>query len=190
MYRPAALADPLSNKVTTIKAAFNAADNVYLKAKQFGKPVWYGDFDGRITKPGDYLIRQNDRSVWFIAAQQSLLPILCVDCQRSIFIQRQPCGGSTVGVTSYSGDAAPTAVLGNADTPWPASIVTGGRIQASTGLPGGVREAAWSILLPPSVHRQIKSGDIATDDQGRRFAIESAELSDLGWRLLSTEVHT
>jgi hypothetical protein len=190
VYRPTTQQNPLSDRITTIKAAFNAADNAYLRPAVQGKPLWFGDFDGRITKPGDYLIRQTDGKCWFIADQQPLLPIVCVDCSRSLYIERQPCGGSSVGVTSYSGQADPKAVIGNVDTPWPCSILTGGRIQASTGLPGGVREAAWTMLLPPSIPCTIKSGDIAFDDLQRRFAIESAELSDLGWRLMATEVHT
>lgn len=190
VFRPAAVESALSNQITVINAAFNAADSVYGKPALYGKPVWFGDFDGRITQAGDYLVRQTDGNTWFIAAQQPLLPLVCVECPRTLFITRQPCGGSSVGVTNYSGQAKPTPVLGNVDTPWPASILTGGRVQASTGLPGGVREAAWSILLPPSVSCTIKSGDIATDDLARRFAIESAELSDLGWRLMATEVHT
>lgn len=190
VYRPAAVQNALANKITTINAAFNAADSVYGKPNLYGKPVWFGDFDGRITRAGDYLVRQSDGAIWFIAAQQQLLPLVCVSCSSKLFIQRQPCGGSSVGVTGYSGQADPKPLLGNVDTPWPASIVIGGRVQASTGLPGGVREAAWSVLLPPSVPCVIESGDILIDDLSRRMAVESAELTDLGWRLIATEVHT
>jgi hypothetical protein len=189
VFRPVAIQSPLSNEITTIRAAFNAADNAYLKPNLYGKPIWFGDFDGRITQPGDYLVRLTDGNIWFIAAEQPLLPLVCVDCPRKVFISRQN-DAQGEGVAGYSGLTDLTDVLGNVDTPWPSSILIGGRIQASTGLPAGVREAAWSILLPSSVPVVVKSGDIATDDLGRRFTIESAELSDLGWRMLATEVHT
>lgn len=189
VYRPAAIESPLTNQITTVPAAFNATDPNYLKPNAYGKPLWWGDFDGRLTRSGDYLIRVSDGSTWFIAAQQQLLPILLVDCSRKLRISRQA-DAAAEGVASYSGLADPTDILGTPDTPWPGSILIGGRVQASTGLPAGVREAAWSILLPKSVPVTILSGDIATDDLGRRFTIESAELSDLGWRMLATEVHT
>lgn len=194
VYRPRSAGDPLSAYVTSIKAGFNAADNVYAKAGLYGKPVWYADLDGRLTRPGDYLVRAKDETltdIYFIAAQQSLLPIVAIDCPRKLYIEGQPCGSDgTVGATAYSGQAARVALLGAKATPWPCAIFTGGRVQASIGLPSGVREAAWTVLLPPSVPIVIKSGDLATDDLKRRFAIESAELSDLGWRLMVTEVHT
>jgi hypothetical protein len=191
IYRPDAVGTPLSNRVTVINAAFNAADNAYGKPNLYGKPVWFGDFDGRLTQPGDYLVRKTDGATWFIAAQQPLLPLVCIDCPRKLRISR-PNETTTEGVTTYSGLSSPSNlpdILGTPDTLWPASILMGGRIQPSTGLPAGVREAAWSILLPRSVPVTILSADLITDDLGRRFAIESAELSDLGWRMIAAEVH-
>ena len=189
VYRPVSVDAPLSNQIAIIKAAFNAADNVYGKPNLFGKPIWFGDFDGRLTQAGDYLIRQTDGAAFYIAAQQPLLPIICVDCPRKLWISRQD-DAQTVGVGGYSGLTDLVDILGTADNPWPASILIGGRVQASTGLPAGVREAAWSILLPPTVPVTVQSSDIASDDLGRRFTIESAELTDLGWRMLATEVHS
>lgn len=199
VYRPATFLNPLTNQITIIRAAFNNGDTKYLKPNLFGKPVWFGDFDGRLTQPGDYLVRISDGSTWFIAAQQQLLPIALVECARSIKLSRasgavcstgvQPCG--PVGVGTYNSLSALQDVLGTTDTPWPASILIGGRVQANpTGLPGDVREAAWSILLPVSVPITIQSADLLTDDLGRRFAVESAEATDLGWRLIANEVHT
>lgn len=190
IFRPSGAEEPLSWKVGTIPVAFNAADNAYLKPNQYGKPVWYGDFDGRFTQVGDYLVRQSDGAVWFVAAQQPLLPIICVDCPRKVYIQRQPDATATEGVGSYSALTDPANVLGSPDYLWPASILMGGRKEASTGLPGGVPEAAWSILLPPSAPLTVQQTDIITDDNGRKFAVQSAEESDLGWRLLATEVHS
>jgi hypothetical protein len=189
VFRPVAIESPFSNQITVINAAFNAADNNYARPNLYGKPVWFGDFDARLTQAGDYLVRQTDSTTYFIAAQQPLLPLVCVECPRSLFVSRQPTA-ATQGVSGYSGLAALDDVLGNVDTPWPASILLGGRREAGTGLPSGVSEAAWSILLPPSVPITILASDILTDDLGRRFAVQAAESSDLGWRMLCTEVHT
>lgn len=189
VFRPVAVESPLTNQVTIVRAAFNAADNQYGKPNLYGKPVWFADFDGRLTQPGDYLVRDSDSTTFFIAAQQPLLPIVCVECPRSLFVSRQSSGQSQ-GVSGYGGLTDLTDALGNADTPWPASILMGGRVQPSPGLPAGVREAAWSILLPSSVPITILASDIITDDLGRRFAVESAESTDLGWRMLCAEVHT
>lgn len=192
VFRPAAINNPLTQRITAIKCAFNAADSVYGKPNLYGKPVWFGDFDGRVTQAGDYLVRQTDGNTWFIAAQQSLLPIVCIECPRKLRVSRAA-ETTSEGVTSYSGLSSPVDlpdVLGTPDFLWPASILIGGRVNASTGLPAGVREAAWSVLLPPSVPITLQSSDIITDDLGRRFTIESAERSDLGYRMLCTEVHT
>lgn len=190
VYRPVDIGAPLSNPITTINAAFNAADNTYARPNLYGKPVWFGDFDGRLTQVGDYLVRVSDGATYFIAGQQPLLPLICIDCPRSVRVSRQATTPVQGVPGTYSSLAALSDILGNIDTPWPASILMGGRVQPSTGLPAGVREAAWSILLPPSVPVTILSGDFLTDDLGRRFTAESAELSDLGWRIVAAEVHS
>ncbi|MDB6104047.1 MAG: hypothetical protein JWO52_4046 [Gammaproteobacteria bacterium] len=192
VFRPVTIDAPLSNQITVINAAFNAADNNYLKPSLYGKPVWFGDFDGRLTQAGDYLVRKQDGAIYFIAAQQPLLPLICVDCSRKLKVSRAS-EAPAEGALPYSGLSSPSVlpdILGTTDHPWPASILMGGRVQSSTGLPAGVREAAWSVLLPPSVPVTILSGDILTDDLGRRFTVESAELSDLGWRMMAAEVHS
>jgi hypothetical protein len=45
-------------------------------------------------------------------------------------------------------------------------------------------------MLPPSVTATIMTGDMLTDDFGRRYQVQGAEQSDLGWRIDSQEVHT
>lgn len=188
VYRPTDAAVPLGNPIAQINVALNAADANYLKANLYGKPVWYADCDGRQTRPGDYLVRVTDNRVWFIAAQQQLLPIVAIDCNATVRVQRQP-ASTTFGASPYSGLVAPVDVLGTEATPWPASILLGGRALPAVGLPADVKESGWRILLPPSVPITIKAGDLMTDDKARRFAVESAERSDLGWRLTVNEAH-
>lgn len=191
VFRPLTAAAPLGNQVTTTKAAFNAGDSTYKAANLPGDAIWYGDLDGRLTQPGDYLVRVADGQTYYIAGQQQLLPIICVDCNRAVHITRQQ-SQTGVGAINYGGavPAQDTDVLGTASALWPASILFGGKSQAAVGLPGDVKNAGWSILLPPSVPVTLLAGDIVTDDLGKRYAIDGAELTDLGWRINTQEVHT
>jgi hypothetical protein len=188
VFRPAATANPFTNQVAGINVAFNAADAKYLKPNLYGKPVWFADMDGRVTQPGDYLVR-SDGSYWFVAAQQQLLPIVVVSCNRivSVFRPQQQMG---VGAQGYGGDtiALETPLI----TGFPASILIGSKVEKSlVNLPGDVRNPAWSILLPvlPS-GVYIRNEDIITDDQSRRYVISSAELTDLGWRVNAPQAET
>ncbi|MGZ5029003.1 MAG: hypothetical protein ACXWAT_00880 [Methylobacter sp.] len=188
VYRPAIASNPLTALVTTIKAAFNSGDNDYKKPNLPGKAIWFGDFDGNQTRAGDYLVGAS--STYFIAGQQPLLPIICISCNRSITITRQTAQAS-VGAVGYGGrvPANETIILG-ATTPWPCSILFGGKQKTNkTGLPADVDQAGWRVMLPPSVPVTLLAGDIISDDLGKRYAIDGAELTDSGWRINATEVH-
>ncbi len=193
--RPDQAADPLANQIAVLKAAFNAGDNTYRVPNLPGKAIWFGDFDGNQTQPGDYLVRASDGQIYYIAAQQSLLPMICIECNRLVRVARAVPQGAddAVGAVGYSGlcdtPAQSCNVLGSDTAGWPCSILFGGRSQAAAGLPGDVKNTGWRILLPPSVPVVLRAGDIVADDLGRRYAIEGAELSDSGWRINAQEVH-
>lgn len=187
LFRPLQGQPPLGNLIATHKVALNAADGAYKKPALYGKAVWYADFYARACLPGDYLVRIKDGAIWFIASRQPLLPIVAIDCQRSISIARQtPVSG--FGAVGYSGVIDPTMVLGMGGL-WPCSILMEGGAGPGAGLPGDATEASWKILLPPSIPLTIESSDILTDDLSRRFEVLSAESTDLGWRLSAKEVH-
>lgn len=188
VYRPNNATAPLSNQVTRLNVALNAADSKYTKPNLYNKPVFYADLDGRQTQPGDYLVRVSDGAMFFIAAQQPLLPIVAISCNAQVIVRRQA-ASTTVGAGPYSGIVNPATILGTVDTPWPASILLGGRALAAAGLPADVKESGWRILLPPSVPLTIESDDRLEDERGRGFWVESAELTDLGWRLTVNEAH-
>lgn len=188
VFRPINATAPLTNQVARLNVAFNAADPTYKKPNLYGKPVWYADMDGRQTLPGDYLVRVLDNAIWFIAAQQQLMPIVAIDCNRSVRVLRQA-AVTAVGAVPYSGLINPDNILGTADSLWPASILQGSKPVPSVGLPSDVKDAGWKILLPPSVPIEIKSADLIKDDLGRGYAVLSAELTDLGWRLEVNETH-
>lgn len=191
VYRPAHAADPLTNKVETLKVGFNSGDNKYLKPNMPGDMFWFADMDGRYVAPGDYLVRGQD--IRFVAAMQSLLPIIVIECNAKVYITRQA-AEENVGAVGYGGltDAKQVAVVGASESPWPAAIVFGGRSNPSAELPASVKNAGWRVYLPPSVPAEcvIKAGDIITDDLGRRYTIEGAEKSETGWRINAQEAHT
>jgi len=201
LFRPMLPAQPFGNPVVTtnqmgvfvqtIKASLNAGDKNYKNPNLPGDAIWYADLDGRITRPGDYLVRVSSGDAFFIANQQELLPIVVVECNRQLKITREV-PVAAVGAVGYSGmqPAQETDVLGANGALWPCSILLGGRSQVALNLPADVRQSGWRIMLPPSVPISIKAGDIATDDLGRRYAIEAAEQTDFGWRINAQEVHT
>lgn len=194
-YRPSGFANPLATQRGTLYASFNSEDMKYSRPNKYGKATWYGVFDGSLTQAGDYLVGPG--GTFFIAAQQQALPILVVGCNRTVRIGRTPTD-ATPGLQAYSGvvESDQVDVLGTSDalggiaTGWPASILIGGRSDKDGKLPSSVKSAGMIILLPPSVPIAIIESDIIHDDLGRRYAVYTAELTDLGWRIQANEEHT
>ncbi len=199
LYRPSGATAPNSpivpgNIVTTLPASFNAEDMAYEKSARYGKATWYCLVDGTQTQPGDYLV--GGGKIYFIAAQQLALPILAVECNRAVRIARMPVAngagyaGYSAVVESQEVDVLGTQGAGGAfGSGWPASILLGGKADKESVLPSGVKQSGVVILLPPSVPIMITEADVICDDLGREFAIEAAELTALGWRILANEEH-
>lgn len=193
--RPLLAADPLANVIGTLLCSFNAEDWKYIKASKYGRPTWFGLFDATTTRAGDYLV--GPQGTFFIAAQQLHLSVLCVECNRRVAMIRSVAVGPAVGAQGYSGACASEGltVLGDIDSNgcmvsgWPASILQGGRQTHGTDLPMSVSNAGFQILLPRSVPITIEASDVLVDDLGRRYQAEACELTDLGWRINSKEVH-
>lgn len=190
LFRPVSAAAPLGNQVGTVTAALDSAPSYGFKApNEYGDATWFALVDDATTQAGDYLI--NGSGAYFIAGKQFLLPVIVVECNRSLRISRQAVQGG-VGAVGYGGltGANESVVLGAANALWPASILLGGRSQKpDTKLPSDAKQAGWRLLLPPSVPVVIMAGDIAQDDLGRRYMVDAAELTDLGWRLSAQELH-
>ena len=189
VYRPtdSTAAIVSANKVETIPASFNAEDMKYGKPNKYGHPTWYVLLDGRLTQVGDYLDNAYD-GTYFIAAQQTGLPILCVQCNRVVSALR-PQIQSGLGAQGYGGntDSKEAPLI----TSWPASILQGIKGERSeVGLPGDNRTPWWSILMPYLAGAVLRTGDIIKDDLHRRYIISSAELTDLGWRITAKQALT
>lgn len=187
LFRPTDPLNPFSGgPVTTLNASFNAQDMTYSRPNVYGKPLWYALVDGRQTMVGDYL--SNADKTYFIAAMQETLPILAVDCNRTLNIFR-PQQQTAAGVNPYGGtiDANQTALM----TGWPASVLQGTKGEKDGAvLPGDVRLPWWAILMPAFPGVTLLTADIITDDIDRRYIISSAELTDLGWRITAMQAQT
>ncbi|MBR8182096.1 hypothetical protein KDW54_06745 [Burkholderia ambifaria] len=187
LYRPISATNPLSNgPIATLNASFNAEDMSYGRPNKYGKPTWFCLVDGSRVLVGDYLI--NSDQTFFIAAMQPILPILAVDCNRTLNVLR-PQQQSGIGAVGYGGDtdSNETPLM----TGWPASVLQGTKGEKNeVNLPGDVRNPWWQILMPAYPGIVLRTADIVTDDIDRRYIVSSAELTDLGWRLTAQSAQT
>lgn len=176
------------NLLRTLTASFNALDFKYTKANLYGKPLWYCLADGTQMQVGDYLVRP-DGSALFIAAMQALLPILAVECNRTVKVFR-PQQLTGVGAQGYGGDTVASETL--LVNQYPASILVGAKSdKGAVDLPGDVRNPWWAILMPPIPGNvYLRNSDVITDDQARRYVISSAELTGSGWRINAAQALT
>jgi hypothetical protein len=185
-YRPTGASDPLKrpNRYLRLNAAFSRADGNFGQPVGFGVAIWRGYFDASYTRVGDYLVQNDD--IWFVAAQQSLAPVLCVKANRVLTITRQIT--PTTGVPYASG--SPDSTI-NVISRWPASVLgVSAADMSATKLPDDTAVPNWTGLLP-AVHGQtLQTSDIITDELGTNSVIVDAELSDLGWRLNIRQVTT
>lgn len=187
LYRPISQTAPLANLVSTLKVAIDSSSSYSFKEpNEYGDPTWFALINDATTQAGDYIV--GSEGTYFVAGKQFLLPIILIECNRVVSIMRIT-PPSVVGAVAYSGEnmAAQVAVIAG----WPASILLGGRGESSgTGVPSAGKNSGWKILLPPSVTTQIVASDVIVDDQARRFVVQAAEFTDLGWRIQAVEEHT
>jgi len=186
LYRPTDPLAPIGGPIAVLNASFNAEDMTYGRPNKYGKPTWFCLVDGTQTQVGDYLI--NGDKTFFIAAQQTILPILAVDCNRTIDVIR-PQQQTGVGAVGYGGDtdANETPLM----TGWPASVLQGTKGEkGEVNLPGDVRNPWWQVLMPAFPGVVIRTADIVTDDLDRRYVVSSPELTDLGWRMTVQQAQT
>ncbi|MBV9784785.1 MAG: hypothetical protein JO264_13330 [Acidisphaera sp.] len=189
-FRPCGPNDPIApaNRFLRLNAAFNAQDPHFEKATPYGAAVWYGVFDAAYTRPGDYLVEQQSGAASFIAAQQRLLPVLCVRAPRIVSFERAA-APVLAGVNSYGGvtQATATPLLRH----WPASMIAAGGIERSDALlPADTRLGSFTVLLPAWPGVTLRPADLMTDDIGRTCVVSVAELTELGWRLTVRQAAT
>ncbi len=181
-FRPQSATAPLApeNRFLRLPAAFTAEDLTLRRPAGYGRPTWSGIFDTAYTRPGDYLA--GPAGTFFIAAQQALLPALCVLTTRTLSVTRSA-APAEAGVNAYGGltTATATTVLAG----WPASVLFAG-VGSPGDLPGDASTPTWTVLLP-ATSVPLYPADLLTDDRGVSYTIESTELTALGWRLLAKQ---
>lgn len=187
-YRPSGLSDPLApqNRFLRLRATFTASDGKFTHPRGYGDAIAHGVFDAAYTRPGDYLVQE--QGVWFIAAQQRLLPVLCVHTNRTISIER-PAPPPNMGMNPYGG--ATPATNSPLLTNWPASILgAAGGGHTESNLPDDTSVPHWTVLLPAFPGVVLHPSDLINDDIGRNAVIAAAELTDLGWRITARQATT
>jgi hypothetical protein len=180
-YRPSGVVAPIApcNRFLRFHAAFSGPDNRFLKPSGYGSAMWHGVFDAAYTQVGDYL-EQNGK-IWFVAAQQNLLPVLCVKADRVVSFTRSY-APSAAGINAYSGVTTGTNIPLLTD--WPASILgVGGSGHPTADLPSDQSVPFWTVLLPAYGDVVLLPADRMQDDLGRNATVAAAELTSLGWRI-------
>ena len=190
LLRPANTLEPLApaNRILKLHAQFLPLGGRHTHPVVFGENMWEGIFDAAYTRPGDLLRNIDNGTVHFIAAQQPLLPVLCVHAARRLAISRAA-AASTPGLNAYGATVTATeTVLASF---WPAAIVVGGgQGTGQSGIAADIPSGTWQVLLPVSLNVTLRIGDRLTDDLGRIAVIGSTELTDLGWRLQAQQANT
>lgn len=184
-FRPSDPTNPLSpsNRYLRLHATFSASPGNFEHAPAFGNPFFFGHFDSSYTRVGDYLV-QDDRT-YFIASQESLMPVLCVRTNKTISILR-PADSTSAGANPYSArlPMAATPQLTN----WPASVLgvsTAG--SPAGGLPSEMPLQQWTILLPHLPNTDIAPSDLVLNTDGRQAVVSAAEYSHMGWRIIARD---
>jgi len=187
IYRPTTAFNPLApaNMIGTTPAAFTPhgpSNFDFTKPSDWQKPSFHALLDPTQVIPGDYLVSETPPfGPFFICSKDPAVPVLAVQCNRTISAFTPGPAPRPLGASSYGGSTLSneTALL----TAWPCSILLGSRGIRNNELPGDAGYGSWRILLPPSAVVSLRPGTIVTDDLDNRFVIQSAELQDLGWRI-------
>lgn len=127
-----------------------------------------------------------DSNIYFLAANEFLLPPLGVNCNRTISIIRptQTIGAGYQGYAEYLPSTSLTIASG-----MPASILEMGSAGVPvTKLPTDEKDPRWIILIPNLGNVTIRVDDIVIDDFNQEYVITDNELTFLGWRLLAEQV--
>jgi len=186
-YRPNGVTDLLAtrNRFLRLNALLTPDTGDLRRPVGYAHPTWSGIFDTAYTQPGDYLV--HPAATWFIAAQQPLLPVLAVKATRVVTFAR-PAAPQAAGLNTYGGLTTASAVP--LTGPWPASVLAAGNGGQDAGLPADAPPGSWTVLLPAIAGVVLRNGDLFTDDLARAGVVSSAELTDLGWRLMVKQATT
>ncbi len=155
-------------RVLRMPAAFSAPDGRFARPVAHGQVYWHGIFDAAYTRVGDY-VRRGDGAIWFIAAQQALMPVLYVRASRIVELRR-PAGPERPGLAPYGGTAGVGPGGGGASVllrGWPAAVLaTGGAGVGGSGLPEALAAGSGMLLLPALAGVVLQPGDLRATISG------------------------
>lgn len=202
-YRPTNDGSPLTTPLSISFPALFAPNRNQMSPKtQFGTPVsygvavWQGFLNGAEVSVGDYFVAnpgQNNPTVqtFFIASMQPLLPIMAVETNETVTIDRSVTPNQ-IGSLPYGGERKST--LTTLLTDWPASMLLKGKKEKNpTGLGSDTPQTEMEVLLPfiPGVTPELWPGDFLTaSNRNTRYVTQNVELTDLGYRIRATLVIT
>jgi hypothetical protein len=184
LFRPTGALGPMAGPpLTPLPAAFSPEDYAFEHPQTYGKALWQALLDGSQVQVGDILVGPK---TYFIAAQQALLPILAIEAPQIVDVRR-PFRETGVGYQASYGGTTPaqeTIIMEQ----WPASILQGARGEnTGANLPDDLRAPSWALLMPAWPGIELLTSDVVQDGLGRRFAVASAEITPLGWRLTALQ---
>jgi hypothetical protein len=165
IYRPAGTDNPItaSTLIDSTYAHFTPSGN-YTQFNSYGNSTWQAMLDGNKVSVGDYLV--GEPGTFFIASKQKILPIMAVSCNRTVSLTQG--GVSAVAIN------------------WPASVLKDavrGDITIEE-IPGNPANPSWMMLMPEVNGITPEVADLVSDELLRVYLIDSAEISDLGWRIV------
>lgn len=182
VYRPRDGGNPLlaGQKILSLPAAFNAADDRFCRPGVHTTALWHGVFDAAYTRVGDYLVGSS--GIFFIAGQDPLLPVVCVRANRVVSLARPaaPSGGAGSYGGVVRGAARPLL------TGWPGSLLAmSGERRNQVGLPAEGQMTFAVLILPvlPAIVASPRPADLLNDDLGLAWVVNAVEQTPLGWRV-------
>ncbi|MEQ1694777.1 MAG: hypothetical protein ABL901_02955 [Hyphomicrobiaceae bacterium] len=189
-YRPATIASPLDvlNRQADIVAAFPASVGqgfVFEKMVDHSTRYYSAMIDASLIQPGDFFVH-DVQGIYQVLNVQPVAAPLAVRCFRTIDITR-PAGSSAEGLDTYQGSLPETELPILSD--WPTSMHDAGKSFSKRGsggetkLPDSVGAGKFEAYLWAPSGTMIRSSDVVTCDLGLRYIVETAELSEVGWKL-------
>ncbi len=135
------------------------------------------------VQPGDYI--DGPSGTFFFASINAFEIPMVVECNATVTVKRPAGQDDATDLTpGRHGYEAPTAANDRVILlSWPASVLDGGRTEASRpGLPSDVAAKGVIILLSATPDCAIRTMD-RIEDGRQAYTVSSAELTSLGWRL-------
>ena len=193
LYRATSPLDPLDagNFQGVVKCVFTVAWD-WMKANKPGNAIWNLLTDGQDSSGilnvslKDFLV--SGTQTFFVLAKQYQMPMLGVECNATIKIIR-PSQSTAIGALPYGGytpDGSETLVIG---MPCSNLIDRVGQ-NSKVSLPTSTKDSTWNILMPSIGDIEIRTGDIAIDQDSQNYLIGSTELTDFGWRMKTVRMVT